>query len=207
MKSSRNRRKTAYKTGRSKWPLASLAVLTLALLAGAAGFRWLLNAHQSTVGGPYELLDTQQHRITQDNFRGRYTVLYFGYTHCIDICPLTLDTLSATLERLGPEGRTIVPIFISVDPQRDTPTVMRNYLARFSPRIVGLSGTPDQLKPVLTAFHVTVHRQDTKAPDYRLDHTSILYVMDRRNHLAGMIPIDDSAEQMAADLARILHRD
>jgi protein SCO1/2 len=183
-----------------------LAMLTLALLAGAAGFRWLLNSHQNTIGGPYELLDTQQRRVTQANFRGHYTVLYFGYTHCIDICPLTLDTLSAALDRLGPEGRTIVPIFISVDPERDTPAVMRNYLARFSPRIVGLSGTPDQLKPVLKAFHVTVHRRDTKVPDYLIDHTSILYVIDRQNHLVGMIPVDDNVEQMATDLARLLHK-
>lgn len=183
-----------------------LALVTLFLLAGAIGFRMLLSGHHESIGGAYTLFDTQGRKVTQDNFRGRYTALYFGYTHCIDVCPLTLDTISAALERMGPQGRDIVPVFISVDPQRDTPAVMQDYISRFSPRIIGLSGTPEQLKPVLDAFHVKTHRHDIKAADYLIDHTSILYVMDGRNHLAGMIPIDDSAEQMAVDLARILHR-
>lgn len=191
---------------RDRKTLAVLALVTVFLLAGASGFRMLLSKPTQSIGGAYMLFDTQGHKVTQDDFQGRYTALYFGYTHCIDVCPLTLDTISTALERLGPEGRKVVPIFISVDPQRDTPAVMRTYLARFSPRIIGLSGSAEQLKPVLETFHVTTHRRDRQDSDYLIDHTSILYVMDGRNHLAGMIPIDDSAEQMAVDLARVLRK-
>lgn len=210
MKSPARKKKRSLSANKGAGPdrktLVILTMVTLLLLGGAIGFRMLLSAHHENIGGAYTLFDTQRQKVTQDNFRGRYTALYFGYTHCIDVCPLTLDTISAALERMGPEGQNIVPVFISVDPQRDTPAVMQNYIARFSPRIVGLSGSPEQLKPVLDAFHVTVRRHDAKAADYLINHTSILYVMDGQNHLAGMIPIDDSAEKMAVDLARILHK-
>ncbi|MFT8674890.1 MAG: SCO family protein [Acetobacter sp.] len=176
--------------------------VALALLAGAAGFRTLLGMRQPGVGGPYALTDTANRPVTQADFRGRYTLIYFGYTHCVDVCPLTLATVSAALEELGPRGRAVTPIFISVDPERDTPEVVKNYVAHFSPDIVGLSGTTAQLRPVLAAFHVTVrHHAGANA---LIDHSSLLYLMDGHNHLAGMIPVDSSAHDIAADLARML---
>lgn len=184
-----------------------IGLVTAALLLGAGGFRMLLTAqHHAEVGGPYALSDCEGHRVTQADFQGRYTVFYFGYTHCIDVCPLALATLSAALDRLGPPANGVVPIFVSVDPDRDTSAVIEQYVTRFSPRIVGLTGTQAQLKEVLDAFHVTVRKDAVTPSGYLIDHTSVLYVMDGQNHLAGMIPVDDSAEQMAVELTRILHR-
>lgn len=201
-----SRHRAAPSPGHNRKTVILIAAVALGLLVGATGFRMLLTSqHHETVGGPYALSDGHGHAVTQADFRGRYTILYFGYTHCIDVCPLTLATVSAALDRLGTRGHDVTPIFISVDPERDTPPVVQAYVTRFSPRIVGLTGTADQLRPVLAAFHVTVHQRDGKARDYLVDHTSLLYVMDGRNHLVSMIPVDASVDQMANDLSRVLH--
>ncbi|GBQ88113.1 electron transport transmembrane protein Sco1/SenC/PrrC [Gluconacetobacter johannae DSM 13595] len=179
--------------------------MTVALLAAAAAFRTLLTSqNHDTVGGPYALTDGYERAVTQDDFRGRYTLIYFGYTHCVDVCPLTLGTMSAALDELGPKGRAVTPMFISVDPERDTPPVVQDYVSRFSPRIVGLTGTDRQLRPVMDAFHVSAGRHAGNGSGYLIGHSSLLYLMDGRNHLVGMIPVDSSSHQMAADLSRML---
>ncbi len=177
----------------------------LALLIGATGLRAILTSHPHTqIGGPYALTDENGHIISQADFQGRYTLIYFGYTHCVDICPLTLATISAALDELGPQGQNITPIFISVDPARDTPAVVREYIQRFSPRIVGLTGTEAQIQPIMTAFHVSARRRASKGDGYLMDHSSLLYLMDGQNHLAGMIPVDSSAHQIAVELKQLL---
>ncbi len=206
---SRRRAKAARPAGvpvkRDRRAIFVIAGAAFLLVAGAAGFRTLLTGQRhAVVGGPYALTDGAGRRVTQADFRGRYTLLYFGYTHCVDVCPLTLATVSAALDEPGLRGRAVTPLFVSVDPERDTPPVVKDYVSRFSPRIVGLTGTEAQLRPVMDEFHVTARRRAGSGPDYLVDHSSLFYLMDGRNHLVGMIPVDSSANQIAADLARLL---
>ncbi|MDE7547190.1 SCO family protein [Acetobacter fabarum] len=179
--------------------------ILLFLFSGAAGLRLLLASQQHTrIGGPYTLVNSQGQTITQAAFKGRHTLLYFGYTHCVDVCPLTLATVSAALDELGSQGQSIIPVFISVDPERDTPKVLQEYVERFSPRIVGLTGSEVQLQPVVKAFHVSARRHAPNGSGYLVDHSSLLYLMDGQNHLVGMIPVDSSAHQIASELRRLL---
>lgn len=179
--------------------------VALALLAGAAGLRGVLMGHPHVrVGGPYALTDGAGRSITQAAFKGHYTLIYFGYTHCVDVCPLTLATVSAALEELGRRGRGVIPVFISVDPARDTSQVVQDYVQRFSPRIVGLRGEEAQLEPVMRAFHVSARLRSGTGEGYLVDHSSLLYLMDGQNRLVGMIPVDSSAHQIAAELKRLL---
>ncbi|MFT8953843.1 MAG: SCO family protein [Gluconobacter sp.] len=175
------------------------------LFSGAACLRIFLTSQKHTqIGGPYTLVNGQGQIVTQAAFEGHYTLLYFGYTHCVDICPLTLATVSAALDELGKRGESIIPVFISVDPERDTPKVLQDYVERFSPRIVGLTGSETQLQSVVKAFHVSARRQVPNGAGYLIDHSSLLYFMDGQNHLVGMIPVDASAHQIASELRRLL---
>ncbi|KFL92482.1 Cytochrome oxidase biogenesis protein Sco1/SenC/PrrC, putative copper metallochaperone [Acetobacter malorum] len=184
------------------FPLLCIIVF---LFSGAAGLRIFLTSQQHTqIGGPYTLVNGHGQIVTQAAFEGRYTLLYFGYTHCVDVCPLTLATVSAALDELGQRGQNIIPMFISVDPERDTPAVLQEYVERFSPHIVGLTGSERQLQPVMKAFHVAVRRHALNGSGYLVDHSSLLYLMDGQNHLVGMIPVDASAHQIASELRRLL---
>ncbi|MCP1228024.1 SCO family protein [Acetobacter fabarum] len=184
------------------FPLLGIILL---LFSGAACLRIFLTSQKHTqIGGPYALVNGQGQIVTQAAFEGHYTLLYFGYTHCVDICPLTLATVSAALDELGKRGESIIPVFISVDPERDTPKVLQDYVERFSPRIVGLTGSETQLQSVVKAFHVSARRQAPNGSGYLIDHSSLLYFMDGQNHLVGMIPVDASAHQIASELRRFL---
>lgn len=184
------------------FPLLGIILL---LFSGAACLRIFLTSQKHTqIGGPYILVNGQGQIVTQAAFERHYTLLYFGYTHCVDICPLTLATVSAALDELGKRGESIIPVFISVDPERDTPKVLQDYVERFSPRIVGLTGSETQLQSVVKAFHVSARRQAPNGSGYLIDHSSLLYFMDGQNHLVGMIPVDASAHQIASELRRLL---
>lgn len=191
---------------RQEWKkIFPLLGIILFLFSGAAGLRIFLTSQEHTqIGGPYTLVNGQGQTVTQAAFEGRYTLLYFGYTHCVDVCPLTLATVSAALDELGKQGQNIIPVFISVDPERDTPKVLQEYVERFSPHIVGLTGSETQLQPVIKAFHVSARLHTPNGSGYLVDHSSLLYLMDGQNHLVGMIPVDASAHQIASELRRLL---
>ncbi|MBB2197660.1 SCO family protein [Gluconacetobacter dulcium] len=192
------------------WTRAALfTVAALGLLLAAAGLRTLvLDRPHPTIGGPYALTDQQGQPITQAAFHGRYTLIYFGYTHCVDICPLTLATVTAALDQLGPRAASVVPVFVTVDPARDTPSVIHDYVARFSPRIVGLTGSSAQIEPVLASFHVLARRHTPTSSHadsaYLMDHSSVLYLMDGNNHLAAIFPVDSSPQSIADRLRTLL---
>ncbi|MBS1002014.1 SCO family protein [Acetobacter persici] len=198
--------KQASSARRQEWKtIFFLLGIVLFLFSGAAGLRMFLTSQQHTqIGGPYTLVNGHGQTVSQADFEGHYTLLYFGYTHCVDICPLTLATVSSALDELGKRGESIIPVFISVDPERDTPKVLQDYVERFSPRIVGLTGSETQLQPVMKAFHVAARRHAPNGSGYLVDHSSLLYLMDGHNHLVGMIPVDASAHQIASELRRLL---
>ena len=185
------------------------ALIIAALFLGATGIRgMLLNRAAPTLGGPYTLIDMHGHPLTERQFQGRYTLIYFGYTHCIDVCPLTLATVTQALDLMGKKAQQIVPLFITVDPSRDTPDVVADYVSHFSPNIVGLTGTESQIHAVIESFHVMARRRDVPvghmSSDYLMDHSSVLYLMDGDNRLVSVLPVDTSPQEIATRLSHLV---
>jgi len=161
---------------------------------------------KALVGGPFELIGKDGKTVTDQDFRGRYMLVFFGYTHCPDICPAELQVMSAALEGLGSDADKIVPIFISVDPERDTPEAVDAYVENFGPNFVGLSGSPEAIAKVAKAYRVTYQKfQDEKTGDnYSVDHSALLYLMGPDGEYITHIPYGTPAAKMTETLRRYL---
>ncbi len=132
---------------------------------------------ETGVGGPFSLIDAKGQSVTDQTYRGKWMLVYFGYTYCPDVCPTTLQTISNVLDQLGENSARIVPIFITVDPQRDTPAAVGQYVALFDPRFVGLTGTTDQVANAEAAYRVYSRRVSSpKGDGYVVDHSSYVYL-------------------------------
>ena len=131
-----------------------------------------------SVGGPFSLTDTTGKPVTDATYRGRWMLVYFGYTFCPDVCPTELQTIAAALDQLGPEAAKLVPLFITVDPERDTVAAMADYVKLFDDRLVGLTGTPEQIAAAARAYRVYYARATPKdSSSYLMDHSSFVYLM------------------------------
>ncbi len=161
---------------------------------------------QALIGGPFALTDHTGKRVTDQDFRGRYTLVLFGFTFCPDICPSALQVMSAALDRLGPKADRFVPVLITVDPERDTPMQLASYVQSFHPRLVGLTGSPAEIEAVVKAYRVYVK----KVPDpkstagYSIDHTSLIYVMGPDGAYVTHFAHTTNADVMAERLAKLL---
>jgi cytochrome oxidase Cu insertion factor (SCO1/SenC/PrrC family) len=131
------------------------------------------------VGGPFTLTNQDGKRVTDQDFRGKYMLIFFGFTYCPDVCPGELQVMSAALDELGPEADKIQPIFITIDPARDTPEAMKIYVSNFHPRMVGLTGSEEDIAAVAKAYRVYYAKAkgSEDKPDYLMDHSTILYFM------------------------------
>jgi len=186
---------------------AVAGLLVAALLIGAGGFLWLTGeAGGPAIGGPFTLENSSGKPVTDRDFRGKDLLVYFGYTYCPDVCPTTLNAVAAALDRLGPKAKDLTPIFITVDPQRDTPAVMKQYTAAFSPAIVGLTGTPEQIAKVAHEYRVyyAKHVTGPGPNDYSMDHSSILYFMGRDGRFIAPVRADEAPAEMAAQLEKLM---
>ncbi len=185
-----------------------IGLLVAMLLLGAGAFVWLSGAgnNGSLLGGPFALQGGDGKTVTDRDFRGKYMLVYFGYTFCPDVCPTTLNEVADALDRLGPKADRLQAIFITVDPKRDTPAVMQQYLAAFGPRLIGLTGTADQIAQVAKEYRVyyAEHRTGPGPNDYSMDHSSILYLMGPDGKFIAPVRADASGAEMAADLARLI---
>ena len=184
------------------------AALLVAALAGAVAWFGAPAPVQraAAIGGPFTLTDGAGKTVTDQAFRGKFMLVYFGYTYCPDVCPTTLNDVSQAVDKLGPKANDLQPLFITVDPARDTPTVVGQYVAAFSPRLEGLTGTADQIAAVAKEYRVyyAPHRTGPNPGDYTMDHSSILYVMNPSGQFVGVIRADEGADAMAADLGKYL---
>lgn len=170
---------------RSKFIFA-LSVLFIALVT-ALGTLWfsmnprdaVTSSGTALVGGPFELTDQDGKRVTDRDFLGSYMLIFFGFTYCPDVCPSELQVMSAALDELGSEAARVAPVFITIDPERDTPDVMKQYVSNFHPSMVGLTGSAEDIRKVASAYRVYYARQPGKEndPDYTMDHSTILYLM------------------------------
>ena len=186
-----------------------LAAGLAALLALAAVAVWVFGTpapvqEAAAIGGPFTLTDGAGRTVTDQTFRGKYMLVYFGYTFCPDVCPTTLNDVAQAIDKLGPAADKLRPLFITVDPARDTPDVMRQYAAAFSPKLTGLTGTAAQIATVAKEYRVyyAPHKTGPNPGDYTMDHSSILYVMDPSGRFAGVIRADEGADAIAADLKK-----
>ena len=185
--------------------LALLAISAAMLLRGPE-VRTQVASEPVQIGGSFTLVDGNGTSVTERDFLGRYLLVYFGYTSCPDVCPTTLNQVAAAMESLGSKAASLQPLFISVDPPRDTPEVVRKYAAAFGPRIIGLTGTLDQVAAVTSAYHVyySVHRSAGADSNYTVDHSSILYLMGPDGRFIAPIRADLSASDMTAQISKHL---
>ena len=130
------------------------------------------------IGGPLALIDQNGRAVTDKDFKGRWLIVYFGYTHCPDACPTALNSIGATLDQLGPKRARVTPVFITIDPARDTAAALKSYVASFGPEFVGLTGSDSAITAVEQAYHVYAAKHPTADGGYDMDHSSVLYVMD-----------------------------
>ncbi len=185
--------------------LVLLGILALLLIGGVIWMQFSPAAVDSAaIGGPFQLVDSAGHPVNDQAFRGKYLLVYFGYTFCPDVCPTTLSDVATALDKLGPRADQIQPLFITIDPERDTPAIVGQYAANFSPRLVGLTGTPDQIAAVAREYRVYYarHRTGDKPGNYTMDHSSILYLMGPDGRFIAPIRADEPPEAIASDIAR-----
>ncbi len=159
-----------------------------------------------SVGGPFELLDGDGRKVTERDFEGRHMLVYFGYTFCPDVCPTTLFNASAALDEIGPAlSAKVRLVFISIDPERDTPEIVKEYAGHFHPGTVGLTGTPEQVAAAARAWRI-YYRKAAPEEDgsYLVDHSSILFLMDGDGRYVTHFSHEASAADMASALKRLL---
>ncbi len=185
-----------------------IGVLFAVLLVGAGSFLWLSNTPGGPggIGGPFRLQNGEGRTVTDKDFRGKYMLVYFGYTFCPDVCPTTLNSVADALDKLGPLAGRVQPVFITVDPKRDTPAVVKQYAAAFGPAIMGLTGTPEEIAQVAREYRVyyAEHRTGSGPDDYTMDHSSILYLMAPDGSFVAPVRADQTGDEMAANLKKLM---
>lgn len=169
-----------------------------AVLQQAAGEQQeLLPVTKDAFGGPFTLTNHMGESVTQDTYAGQYRLMYFGFTYCPAVCPTGLQKITAALKGLGAEGHKVLPIFVTVDPERDTAEVMKNYVAMFHPRLVGMTGTPEQIKAVLKGYKIYAAKvEDPAMSDYTMDHSAFTYLIGPDNNLLHIFKHEDKADDM-----------
>jgi protein SCO1/2 len=155
---------------------------------------------EASIGGPFVLTDQNGKTFTDKNLRGPWTLLYFGYTHCPDVCPLTLEMIADTMDKLGAKAARVQPVFVTVDPARDTPTVMKQYVSAFGKTFTGLTGSAAQVAHMTQEFRVYARKRPVKGGDYAMDHSGAIYLLDPDGKFAGTYEEVQGPEKIAADL-------
>jgi protein SCO1/2 len=185
---------------------AIIGLLMAVLLIGAGGYIWLSGGTPVGIGGPFALVNGDGKAVSDKDFRGKYMLVYFGYTFCPDVCPTTLNAVADAMDRLGPKAERLRPVFITVDPKRDSPAVVKQFAAAFGPRVEGLTGSAAQIATVAKAYRVyyAEHRTGQGPDDYTMDHSSVLYLMGPDGRFIAPIRADMPADQMATALAKLV---
>lgn len=159
-----------------------------------------------SIGGPFKLVDTNGRVFTSDDLKGKYALLYFGFTHCPDICPDELSKAAKAVDmaqqRAGRAARELIPVFISIDPERDTVQQVRKYTSHFHPKMIGLTGAPEDCERAAKQYRVFYHKTDVQSDgDYLVDHSIIMYLIGPDGEFVSYYGRNHSAESMAQDIA------
>jgi protein SCO1/2 len=156
----------------------------------------------AAVGGPFRLVDGNGNVVTDQDLKGKPFLVFFGFTHCPDVCPTTLFEVSEVFRRLGSEADKAAALFVTVDPERDTPAVMKDYLSNFDPHLRGLTGDPQAVEAMLKAYRVYYKKVPLEGGGYTMDHTALVYLMDKDGKFVAPFNVKRGADAAAADLRK-----
>jgi protein SCO1 len=176
--------------------------LVIMLMLGPRGGAGSIAA--AAIGGPFELVDETGAKITDKDLTGKPFLVFFGFTNCPDVCPTTLFDVSEIMRSLGPDADRTAALFVTVDPERDTAPKLKDYLGSFDPHVKGLTGDADKLAAVAKAYRVYYKKVPLDGGDYTMDHTAIVYLMDKTGHFVAPFNIKRKPEVAAADLRKYL---
>jgi protein SCO1 len=182
--------------------LGAGAFLGLALRDNARGVAGTPLA--SAIGGPFRLVDQNGKTVTDADLRGKWLLVYFGYTHCPDACPTALNDISIALDELGPKRAEVRPVFITVDPERDTPEALKSYVTSFDAPILALTGTNEEIAQAARGYRVYYAKHPEPGGDYSMDHSSVIYVMDPEGRFTASFTHESSPEEIAERLKKLL---
>ena len=180
------------------------AIFVVVLMSTGVLFAVQHEQGRSAMGGPFALEDMNGTPVTQADLLGKPSAVFFGFARCPDTCPTTLLALTTAMKSMGDEADRLNVVFVTVDPRRDTPEVLRAYLSSFDPRIRGFTGTEDQVAAMARAYHVKYERVPLEGGDYTMDHSAAVLTFDRAGHFAGGIPFDDDDAQMLSRLTTLV---
>jgi len=186
---------------------ALLGVWIAALVAAAGWIGWdAFHGGGPRIGGPFTLADQDGRTVTSDSLKGKPTLIYFGFTFCPDACPTSLLLMQTAIDKLGPDAaKKVNLVFITVDPERDTEKLLKGYVTNFGPTFIGLTGTPQQIADAARAYRVYYPKVPGKdGSPYLMDHSSIIYLLDRNGRVVGHFSHDAKAEAIAAALRKLL---
>lgn len=193
------------------WAIAATATL---VFAGVAGWRWWESRTPATaqqvardaITGDFSLIDHTGKLVTDEDFRGRWVLAFFGFTHCPDVCPTALNQVALVMNELGASAERIQPLFFTVDPERDTPKVMAEYVSIFHPRIIGLTGTLEEARQAARSYRIYFSKvEQDGAPDgYTMDHSGYLYLMNPRGQFELVFSHESKVVDIVAKLRRLI---
>jgi protein SCO1 len=160
--------------------------------------------HAAAIGGPFALVDQNGKPFSDQDMKGKPYLVFFGFTHCPDICPTTLFEMSQLMKKLGPDADRAGALFITVDPGRDTPAILKDYLASFDPHLRGLTGDQAAIDQAIKDYRVYAKKVPLQGGDYTMDHTAIVYLMDKDGQFVAPFDLQRSADVEATELRRYL---
>ena len=189
--------------------LVIVTAFTASLLIGLLVMLWAIGGVKgvtapAAIGGPFQLIDQSGATVTEKNLQGKPSLIFFGFTHCPDVCPTALFEMSEILRAMGKDADRVNAYFFSVDPERDNKDAMKDYLSSFDPHLKGLTGDPEAIAKVLSAYRVYAKKVPLKDGDYTMDHTALTYLMDRDGKFVAPFNLNRTPEEAAADLKKYL---
>jgi protein SCO1/2 len=185
--------------------LIAATILMVAALSVRNPQRGPVTTGEALVGGPFTLTSHTGERVSDQTFRGKYMLLVFGFTYCPDVCPTELQVVSAALDEMGAKAADIQPLFVTIDPGRDTPQALALYVRNFHPRLVGLTGSEEEIKRIASAYRVYYARaKGGSGTDYLMDHSSIIYLMDRDGRFLKHFSYSTDATKLAQGITQAI---
>jgi protein SCO1/2 len=182
--------------------LAGLVLCFGVVLLVTGGGPAPIGTAQAAIGGPFRLTDQNGKTVTDADFKGHPSLVFFGFTNCPEVCPTALFDISEVLNKLGSDADKVNALFVTVDPERDTPEKLKDYLSSFNPRLIGLGGDPAALAAVAKAYRVYYKKVPQDGGGYTMDHTAIVYLMDKQGNFVAPFSLKRRPEDSAADLRR-----
>ena len=179
-------------------------VALVAAAVGAVAFQSIRGPAGDAYGVPFALVDQDGKPVTEAAFRGHPSAVFFGFTHCPEVCPTTLFEMDGWLKELGPAGEDVRAYFVSVDPERDTPEVLKAYVGNVSDRITGLTGEPEAVAGMAKGFNVLARKVPLETGGYTMDHTATVYLLDKGGQFTGTIAYQEAKEQALTKIRRLI---